>query len=102
MQTAPRPGAVRHWQPRCDGATLPAWAAPLRFVPVGIAGTYPVVFARAVQIAIVLLVEAALVFGAAGRLDWAWAWVFLAIYLASTPSALDRSGCAQRSRSTRS
>ncbi len=39
--------------------------------------------ARAVQIAIVLLVEAALVFGAAGRLDWAWAWVFLAIYLAS-------------------
>lgn len=39
--------------------------------------------ARAAQIAVMLLVEALILFGAAGRLDWGWAWVFLGIYLAS-------------------
>jgi protein-S-isoprenylcysteine O-methyltransferase Ste14 len=39
--------------------------------------------ARAAQIVVLLLVEATILFGAAGRLDWVWAWVFLGIYLAS-------------------
>jgi protein-S-isoprenylcysteine O-methyltransferase Ste14 len=30
------------------------------------------------------LVQGAIVFGAAGRLDWTWGWLFLAIYLGST------------------
>ena len=34
---------------------------------------------RVGTIAIALLVEAALLFGGAGRLDWAWAWVYFGI-----------------------
>jgi protein-S-isoprenylcysteine O-methyltransferase Ste14 len=41
------------------------------------------IVARAAQIGFVLAVEGALVFGGAGRLDWVWAWAYLAIYLAS-------------------
>jgi protein-S-isoprenylcysteine O-methyltransferase Ste14 len=41
------------------------------------------IVARAVQIGFVLVVEGALVFGGAGRLDWVWAWAYIAIYLAS-------------------
>jgi len=35
------------------------------------------------QIAILLIVQAAILFLAAGRLNWTWAWVFLGIYLVS-------------------
>ena len=35
------------------------------------------------QVAIGLVLEAIILFLAAGRLDWAWAWVFLGIYLVS-------------------
>ena len=35
------------------------------------------------QIAILLIVQAAILFLAAGRLNWIWAWVFLGIYLVS-------------------
>jgi len=39
--------------------------------------------ARLAQIVIGLLFEAAVLFGAAGRLDWTWAWAFLAILFVS-------------------
>jgi protein-S-isoprenylcysteine O-methyltransferase Ste14 len=41
------------------------------------------VLARGAQIAVVLIVEGALVFGAAGKVDWVWAWAYLALYVAS-------------------
>lgn len=40
--------------------------------------------ARAGQIGVMFVLQGVLVFGGAGRLDWAWGWAFLAIYLAST------------------
>ena len=40
--------------------------------------------ARAAQIGVMFLLIAALLFGGAGTLDWAWAWLYLGIYLAST------------------
>jgi protein-S-isoprenylcysteine O-methyltransferase Ste14 len=40
--------------------------------------------ARALQIGFMFLVIGAILFGAAGRLDWTWGWVYLAICLAST------------------
>jgi protein-S-isoprenylcysteine O-methyltransferase Ste14 len=39
--------------------------------------------ARAAQIGSVLLIQAAILFLASGHFDWAWAWVFLGIYLVS-------------------
>lgn len=39
--------------------------------------------ARAVQILFSLLLQAAILFVAAGRLDWAGAWAYLALYVAS-------------------
>jgi len=39
--------------------------------------------ARAVQIGVMFLLIALLLFGGAGTLDWGWAWLYLAIYLAS-------------------
>lgn len=39
--------------------------------------------ARGMQIGVMFVLEAALVFGGAGRADWGWAWVFLGIYVAS-------------------
>jgi protein-S-isoprenylcysteine O-methyltransferase Ste14 len=39
--------------------------------------------ARFAQIAIVFLVQAAILFLAAGTLNWIWAWVFLVIYVVS-------------------
>jgi len=41
------------------------------------------ILARFGQIAILIIIQAAILFLAAGRLDWAWAWVFLGIYLVS-------------------
>ena len=41
------------------------------------------IVARAIQILFVLVLEGVVVFGAAGRLDWIWAWVFLGIYVVS-------------------
>ncbi len=41
------------------------------------------ILARAAQIAIVMLMQAAILFLVAGRLDWIWAWVFLGVYLVS-------------------
>ncbi len=41
------------------------------------------VLARAAQVGSVLLVQGVVLFLGAGRLDWIWAWLFLAIYLAS-------------------
>lgn len=41
------------------------------------------ILARALQIVLVLLAQATLLFFVSGRLDWAWAWVFLGIYLLS-------------------
>jgi protein-S-isoprenylcysteine O-methyltransferase Ste14 len=41
------------------------------------------ILARFGQIAILIILQAAILFLAAGRLDWVWAWVFLGIYLAS-------------------
>jgi protein-S-isoprenylcysteine O-methyltransferase Ste14 len=41
------------------------------------------ILARAGQILFVLVLTGVIVFGAAGRLDWAWGWVFLAIYVVS-------------------
>lgn len=35
------------------------------------------------QVAVLFIFQAAILFLAAGRLDWVWAWVFLAIYLVS-------------------
>ncbi len=37
---------------------------------------------RGIQIVAVLLIEAVILFGAAGRLDWLWAWVYLGTYTA--------------------
>jgi protein-S-isoprenylcysteine O-methyltransferase Ste14 len=42
------------------------------------------VAARAAQIGLMFAVLAVILFGAAGRLDWVWGWVYLAIYLAGT------------------
>ena len=42
------------------------------------------VAARAAQIGVMFLLIGAILFGAAGRLDWVWGWLYLAIYLAST------------------
>lgn len=39
------------------------------------------ILARAVQIAFVVVLQGVVVFGAAGTLDWSWAWVLLAIYV---------------------
>ena len=41
------------------------------------------ILARFGQVAILLLVQAAILFLAAGRPNWIWAWVFLGIYLVS-------------------
>lgn len=46
----------------------------------GIAGG---ILARSAQVGSVFLVQGLILFGAAGRLDWVWAWVFLGIYLVS-------------------
>ncbi len=40
--------------------------------------------ARVVQIGVVFIVIGVVLFGAAGRLDWFWGWVYLGMYLAST------------------
>lgn len=40
------------------------------------------IVARAVQIVVTLALMAGILFGAAGQLDWVWAWVLLQIYLA--------------------
>ena len=42
------------------------------------------VAARVAQIGVMFLVIGVVLFGSAGRLDWVWGWVYLAIYLAST------------------
>ncbi len=39
------------------------------------------IVARAAQVGIVFLLQAVILFTAAGRLDWAWAWIFLGIYV---------------------
>jgi protein-S-isoprenylcysteine O-methyltransferase Ste14 len=41
------------------------------------------ILARFAQVAILFLVQAAILFLAAGGLNWIWAWVFLGIYLVS-------------------
>ncbi|HEX8991381.1 MAG TPA: isoprenylcysteine carboxylmethyltransferase family protein [Anaerolineales bacterium] len=41
------------------------------------------ILARALQIALVLLLQGALLFLVSGRFDWTWAWVVLGIYLVS-------------------
>jgi len=41
------------------------------------------IVSRFAQIVVLLVIQAAILFLAAGRLDWTWAWVFLGIYLAS-------------------
>jgi protein-S-isoprenylcysteine O-methyltransferase Ste14 len=41
------------------------------------------ILARAAHIAMVLLVQAAILFLVSGRFDWTWAWVYLGIYLVS-------------------
>ncbi len=41
------------------------------------------ILARFTQVALLLLVQAAILFLAAGGLGWIWAWVFLGIYLVS-------------------
>jgi protein-S-isoprenylcysteine O-methyltransferase Ste14 len=43
----------------------------------------PGIVARASQIVVVFALQAAILFLAAGRVDWLWAWVFLGIYVAS-------------------
>jgi len=42
------------------------------------------VAARVGQIAVMFFAIGVVLFGAAGRLDWIWGWVYLGIYLAST------------------
>jgi protein-S-isoprenylcysteine O-methyltransferase Ste14 len=42
------------------------------------------VAARAAQIGLMFAVLAVILFGAAGRLDWVWGWVYLGIYLTGT------------------
>ncbi len=39
------------------------------------------ILARGAQIGISLVIEVAILFGAAGRLDWTWAWLFLGLYV---------------------
>ncbi len=39
------------------------------------------ILARAAQLGISFLIEVAILFGVAGRLDWGWAWLFLGIYI---------------------
>jgi protein-S-isoprenylcysteine O-methyltransferase Ste14 len=41
------------------------------------------IVARALQIVMVFALQATILFLAAGRVDWIWAWVFLGIYVAS-------------------
>ncbi|HZD58264.1 MAG TPA: isoprenylcysteine carboxylmethyltransferase family protein [Anaerolineales bacterium] len=41
------------------------------------------ILARFAQVAILFVLQAVILFPAAGRLDWSWAWVFLGIYVAS-------------------
>src|SRR5512135_2386473 len=41
------------------------------------------ILARGAQIGIGLVIEAAILFLVSGRLDWAWAWIFLGLYLVS-------------------
>jgi protein-S-isoprenylcysteine O-methyltransferase Ste14 len=41
------------------------------------------ILARIEQVAFVFLLQAVLMFGAAGRLDWLWAWVFMCICILS-------------------
>jgi protein-S-isoprenylcysteine O-methyltransferase Ste14 len=41
------------------------------------------IVSRFAQIVVLLVIQAAILFLAAGRLDWTWAWVFLGIYLVS-------------------
>jgi protein-S-isoprenylcysteine O-methyltransferase Ste14 len=40
------------------------------------------VLRRGIQIAVIFLLQAAILFVSAGRLDWLWAWIFLATYVA--------------------
>ncbi len=47
------------------------------------AGVVGGILARAAQIGMMFVLIAGLLFGAAGTLDWAWAWLYLGIYLAS-------------------
>ena len=42
------------------------------------------IVARVAQIGVMFLVIGIILFGAAGRLDWIWGWVYLGLYLAST------------------
>jgi protein-S-isoprenylcysteine O-methyltransferase Ste14 len=67
------------------------------------------ILARFGQIAILIIIQAAILFLAAGRLDWTWAWVFLAIYFVSisvnsafllqfNPDTLAERGHAQETR----
>src|SRR5512140_3441959 len=37
--------------------------------------------ARSAQVLVVLLLEALVLFGGAGRTGWTWAWVYLGIYM---------------------
>lgn len=41
------------------------------------------ILVRLGQIVVLIIVQAAILFLAAGRIDWTWAWVFLGIYLVS-------------------
>jgi protein-S-isoprenylcysteine O-methyltransferase Ste14 len=41
------------------------------------------ILARAAEILLVLLIQAAIVFPASGNFGWTWAWIFLGIYLVS-------------------
>lgn len=41
------------------------------------------ILARAAQVAVVLLIQAVILFLVSGRFDWTWAWVLLSIYLIS-------------------
>jgi len=41
------------------------------------------IFKRFVQISVIFVFQAAILFSAAGRLDWVWAWVFLGISIVS-------------------
>jgi protein-S-isoprenylcysteine O-methyltransferase Ste14 len=52
-------------------------AEPRRDIVRGIA-------ARSAQIGLMFLIIAIVLFGAAGRLDWMWGWLYLGIYLAGT------------------
>jgi protein-S-isoprenylcysteine O-methyltransferase Ste14 len=67
------------------------------------------ILARFGQMAILIIIQAAILFLAAGRLDWAWAWVFLGIYCVSVlansvfmirshPETLAERGHAQKTK----